>query len=135
MEMGKFTALVVDSDSTHAATVAHMLRSKGYRVEKIYDGWSALMTLMSEMPDLLILKPHLPIVSGAEIATYVRTGERCRRTRIVVVSHQPVEGRLRRLADVICDEATVGQEISHLLPRTVDSPGVTSSDGSRFRGK
>lgn len=131
MNVKRLTALVVEENSARAAQLAQVVRSKGYRVEESYDGWSALMTLMSDIPDLLILKPQLPIVSGAEIAAYVRTGNRRGRVRIVIVSQEPVNGRLRELADAVCEGVVEWLEVPRLLTEAIDHAGAPSRAGGR----
>ena len=66
--------LIVDDDEKLADTLAHGLRLKGYAVDVLYDGKSALtrISVHSKDYDLVILDLMLPFVSGDEICKTVR---------------------------------------------------------------
>ena len=66
--------LIVDDEEKLADTLARGLRLKGYAVDVLYDGKSALtrISVHSKDYDLVILDLMLPFVSGDEICKTVR---------------------------------------------------------------
>jgi len=66
------TVLVVDDDREIARLVRAYLEQAGYRALCAYDGATALRTLRTERPDLLILDLMLPDRDGLEIARQLR---------------------------------------------------------------
>ena len=66
--------LIVDDEEKLADTLARGLRLKGYTVDVLYDGKSALtrISVHSKDYDLVILDLMLPFVSGDEICKTVR---------------------------------------------------------------
>ena len=66
------TVLVVDDDREIARLVRAYLEQAGYRALCAHDGATALRTLRTERPDLLILDLMLPDRDGLEIARQLR---------------------------------------------------------------
>ncbi len=64
--------LVVDDDETIRTTLSMVLSEHGYRVRSAEDGFSALLEIRSELPDLIVSDLHMPGMSGFELLTVVR---------------------------------------------------------------
>jgi len=64
--------LVVDDYSAIRATQARILRSAGYEVSTAEDGFSALLLLQGNLPDLIISGLNMPNMSGFEFLSVVR---------------------------------------------------------------
>ncbi len=62
-----FRVLIVDDDPDMAAFLARLLASAGMGVDTVYDGKSALASVLSRAPDLILLDVMLPDMSGFEI--------------------------------------------------------------------
>ena len=80
--------LIVDDEPAILATMAPMLRSRGYEVTTAMSGAAALEAVERTNPDLMILDLGLPDLSGVEVCRLVRDG---RATPIIVVSARGAE--------------------------------------------
>ncbi|MCU1479904.1 MAG: DNA-binding response regulator [Subtercola sp.] len=64
--------LVVEDDPTVSEVAATYLRSAGFVVDTVIDGFSALALIERRMPDLIVLDRMLPGVDGVEVCRRVR---------------------------------------------------------------
>jgi two-component system, OmpR family, response regulator len=62
-----FRVLVVDDDPDMAGFLARLLKASGMAVETVGDGKSALASVASRPPDLILLDVMLPDMSGFPI--------------------------------------------------------------------
>src|SRR5262245_66516678 len=81
--------LVVDDEPNILATLAPLLRSRGYEVSTAMTGRAAVEAVERENPDLMVLDLGLPDMDGVEVTRLVRDG---RTTPIVVLSGRGAEG-------------------------------------------
>lgn len=75
--------LVVDDEPAILATVAPLLRSRGYEVSTAMGGRAALDLIARESPDVIILDLGLPDIDGVEVCRLIRDGNQ---TPILVLS-------------------------------------------------
>ena len=93
--------LVVDDEPNIIATVAPLLRARGYEVFSAMTGRAALEAVERDKPDLLVLDLGLPDLDGAEV---------CRRVRettgipILVLSARGAEGDKVKALDAGADD-------------------------------
>ena len=93
--------LVVDDEPNIIATVAPLLRARGYDVFSAMTGRAALEAVERDKPDLMVLDLGLPDLDGAEV---------CRRVRetagipILVLSARGAEGDKVRALDAGADD-------------------------------
>ena len=80
------TVLVVDDEEDLADTVEALLRAKGYRVFKVYDGKSALRAALDLQPDLVLLDYELPEMDGLEVICRLREHEDLREMPVLLAS-------------------------------------------------
>lgn len=64
--------LVVEDDDGIGELIVDLLRSEGYRAERVSDGRAAIAALHAERPLALIVDMGLPLVSGGEVARVSR---------------------------------------------------------------
>jgi two-component system KDP operon response regulator KdpE len=93
--------LVVDDEPNILATLAPLLRSRGYEVSTAMTGRGAVEAVEREDPDLLVLDLGLPDMDGVEVTRLVRDG---RATPIVVLSARGAEGDKVRALDAGADD-------------------------------
>ena len=93
--------LVVDDEPNILATLAPLLRSKGYEVSTAMTGRGAVEAVERENPDLMVLDLGLPDMDGVEVTRLVRDG---RTTPIVVLSARGAEGDKVRALDAGADD-------------------------------
>ena len=93
--------LVVDDEPNILATLAPLLRTRGYEVSTAMSGRAALESVERENPDLIVLDLGLPDIDGVEVTRLVRDG---RATPIVVLSARETEGDKVRALDCGADD-------------------------------
>ncbi len=93
--------LVVDDEPNILATLAPLLRSRGYEVSTAMTGRGAVEAVERENPDLMVLDLGLPDIDGVEVTRLVRDG---RATPIVVLSARGAEGDKVRALDAGADD-------------------------------
>ena len=69
----KARVLVVDDDPAVRATLGMYLMSAGYDVATADDGITAVAHLSKAIPDLLVTDLNMPIMSGIELISHMRT--------------------------------------------------------------
>jgi len=80
--------LVVDDEPAILATMAPLLRSRGYEVSTAMSGKAALESVERLDPDLVVLDLGLPDLDGVEVCRLLRDG---RSTPIIVLSARGAE--------------------------------------------
>jgi two-component system KDP operon response regulator KdpE len=80
--------LIVDDEPSIVATMAPMLRARGYEVTTAMSGKACLSKLEGVSPDVIILDLGLPDMDGLEVCRLVRDG---RSTPILVLSARGAE--------------------------------------------
>jgi CheY-like chemotaxis protein len=68
----KAKILVVDDEHPIRSTLSLILTESGYQVRCANDGFSALLELRGEVPDLIVSDLNMPGMSGFELLTVVR---------------------------------------------------------------
>jgi len=64
--------VIADSDSTWVESMVRLLETEGYRVLAARNGVDALYQTRMRRPDLLLLNPDLPQLSGWEVCRRVK---------------------------------------------------------------
>lgn len=80
--------LIVDDEPTILATMAPLLRARGYTVATATSGYGALDAVARTSPDLVILDLGLPDLDGVDVCRRLREG---RNLPIVVLSARDAE--------------------------------------------
>jgi two-component system KDP operon response regulator KdpE len=93
--------LIVDDEPNIIATVAPLLRARGYDVLSAMSGRAALETMERDTPDLLVLDLGLPDIDGVEICRQVRHGSS---VPILVLSARGAEGDKVNALDAGADD-------------------------------
>lgn len=84
--MSKQRILVVDDDKSIVKVVRSYLEQAGYEVRVAHDGSTALHSLRSEKPDLLVLDLMLPDRDGWEITRIIRADATLGATPIIMLT-------------------------------------------------
>jgi two-component system KDP operon response regulator KdpE len=93
--------LVVDDEPNLIATIAPLLRARGYEVFPAMTGRGALDTVEREKPDLIVLDLGLPDIDGVDVCLQVR---RSSSVPIIVLSARGAEGDKVRALDAGADD-------------------------------
>ena len=78
--------LIVEDGETLFKLESTLLSLKGYEVNEVMDGPSALEAMVSMKPDLVILDVMLPCIDGYEVCRQIKTNEETRHIPVVMVS-------------------------------------------------
>lgn len=93
--------LIVDDEPSILATMAPLLRSRGYEVLTAMSGGAAIESHERDKPDLIVLDLGLPDTDGIEVCRVVREHSS---TPIVVLSARGAEGDKVRALDAGADD-------------------------------
>lgn len=93
--------LIVDDEPNILATVAPLLRARGYEVYSAMSGRAALEALERDKPDLIVLDLGLPDIDGVEVSRLVRETSN---VPILVLSARGAEGDKVRALDAGADD-------------------------------
>ena len=93
--------LVVDDEPSILATMAPLLRTRGYDVITAMNGRAALELIDRDKPDLIVLDLGLPDVEGVEVCRSVREQSS---TPIIILSARGAEGDKVRALDAGADD-------------------------------
>jgi two-component system KDP operon response regulator KdpE len=93
--------LVVDDEPNILATIAPLLRARGYDVLSAMTGRAALEAVERDKPDLVVLDLGLPDLDGVEVCRHVRQDSG---VPILVLSARGAEGDKVRALDAGADD-------------------------------
>jgi CheY-like chemotaxis protein len=99
--MEKPLAIIVEDDEDLTNLFTEAVRAAGYVAQSFRQGDQALTCLAETTPDLIVLDLHLPGVTGPQILKHLRSDERLKGIRVIVVSADV------RLAEYYRDRATI----------------------------
>ncbi len=78
--------LIVEDERDLADLLKFNLERSGYRAATVHDGKSALRSIETERPDLVILDVMIPELSGTEVASRIRTNPSTTKLPIVMLT-------------------------------------------------
>ncbi len=95
-EAHAFRVLVVDDDPDMGAYLALLLKKEGMRADIVEDGDTAMMRVMTDPPDLILLDVMMPGLSGFEICQRLKSEEATALIPIVLITGlEDQESRVR----------------------------------------
>jgi cyclic di-GMP phosphodiesterase len=101
---GPATILIAEADESDRLFYTQLFRAEGYAVDVAFDGSSALASVSSRPPDVLIIAVDLPGHDGFEVCRRIKQNSTTRLTPIILLT--AIDHRARRLAgfDIGADE-------------------------------
>lgn len=96
---GAPSVLVVDSDAAQLVRVVRLLRGRGFHVSQADRGLQALSLLRADPPGLLILETQLSEINGFDLVRKVKSNERYRHIRTIVISESYWGGALQKICE------------------------------------
>ena len=78
--------LIVEDEESIVASLEFLMRQCGYRTHVARDGEAAVQSLEAFMPDLVLLDIMLPGRSGFEVCHAIRSDQRLRDTRVLMLT-------------------------------------------------
>ena len=96
-----FRVLLVDDEPAILATVAPLLRARGYEVSTAMSGTAGLKAVQRTTPDVILLDLGLPDIDGVEVCRIIRDGAL---TPIIVLSARGAEAEKVKALDAGADD-------------------------------
>jgi two-component system KDP operon response regulator KdpE len=96
-----FRVLLVDDEPAILATVAPLLRARGYEVSTAMSGTAGLEAVQRTTPDVILLDLGLPDIDGVEVCRIIRDGAL---TPIIVLSARGAEAEKVKALDAGADD-------------------------------
>ena len=78
--------LIVEDEAALVTMLRYNLESEGYRVSEAVDGEEAILLVIEEPPDLILLDWMLPSLSGIEVCRRIRRNESARDVPIIMLT-------------------------------------------------
>jgi CheY-like chemotaxis protein len=125
METKPISVLVIDGDAASRNFLAAMLSNNGYKVLLASLGREGLISAWRDQPNIIILDPILPDLTGLELVTRLRQDRRTSDVMLIALSRLEDSMERNDLLKAGCNEYLVKssqtpQEIMNLLPRPVN---------------
>ena len=86
MSQSKPHVLIVEDEPALVTMLRYNLESEGYRVSEAVDGEEAILLVIEEPPDLILLDWMLPSLSGIEVCRRIRRNESARDVPIIILT-------------------------------------------------
>lgn len=78
--------LIVEDEAALVTMLRYNLESEGYRVSEAVDGEEAILLVIEEPPDLILLDWMLPSLSGIEVCRRIRRNDSARDVPIIMLT-------------------------------------------------
>ncbi len=82
------TILIADEDITWVNSMARLLEREGYRILRTRTGVDALYQARMRRPDLILLEPDLPQLSGWQVCRELKKFPDMRSVKVVMLTRQ-----------------------------------------------
>jgi DNA-binding response OmpR family regulator len=95
-------AFIIDDNRDISELFATALQAAEYETEIFVEGSAALKRLRESAPSVIVLDLQLPDIPGMEILETIRTDDRLRGSRVIVVTgEQQMSKSVGRMADLV----------------------------------
>ena len=78
--------LIIEDNQNQAATLMHLLNSRGYEIRAVYDGSTGLVAISEFRPDFALIDIGLPGIHGYELARLIREDNNLDRTVLIAIT-------------------------------------------------
>jgi CheY-like chemotaxis protein len=121
--------LLVDDDRPVCLGLGQLLRARGYEVEELHDGSSALERLAHEpRPDLVLLDYEMPGLDGQEVLRSLRADARLANLPVLLATASRIDlSRLERISGLLhkpYPRQVLFEMIAHLLGQAGKAPSA-----------
>jgi CheY-like chemotaxis protein len=116
-----YSALIIEDDKELGEIFADILFMDGWQAELVQDGPSALKILETRIPDVIMLDMHLPMMSGPEILHCIRSDERWKKIKVMVVTADAFVGKfMEEEADMVLIKPVTMDQLTGLTKRLIE---------------
>ena len=95
--------LVVEDQEDNRQILRDLLGSNGYDLIEAWDGETALTTLASQRPDLILMDIQLPGIDGYEVTRRIKADPGLRAIPIIAVTSYALSGDAEKAFEAGCD--------------------------------
>ena len=122
----KRAVLIVDDDTASRETLAHLLRTQGYRSSQAENGLQALEQLEAAIspPDLILLDLDMPVMNGREFLSRLAYLQCIARPIVIIITGQDPRG-IPGAAAVLRKPVSISQLLGLMQDLTRSQNGVT----------
>ncbi|HEX4354961.1 MAG TPA: response regulator [Polyangiales bacterium] len=117
--MADASVLIVDDNPANLKLAAYLLSSKGYAVDTAVDAETALASLKTRKPDLIMLDLHMPGMDGLALTRSLRSDPNTCDIRILAVTADAMRGDDLRALAAGCDGYVAKPIDTRILPALV----------------
>jgi pilus assembly protein CpaE len=134
METKLTTILVIDGDPTSCSYLARKLTKNGYRVITASLGREGLISAWKDLPDLAIMDPALPDITGLELISRVRQDRRTGNLPFIALTGKENPQEMSALLAAGCSEYLVKssdtlERVLDIIPRVLNVDQKPSNKG------
>ena len=112
--------LVVDDITTNITLIKALLKGKNYEVLVAQSGTQALEIAQQQHPDLILLDIMMPIMDGYEVLARLRSDEKTKDIRIVILSALANESDIKNAMELGADAYLTKPVIAQKLYETLE---------------
>ncbi|NEP07483.1 MAG: response regulator, partial [Okeania sp. SIO4D6] len=80
------TILIVDDQLSNLKILATLLKDNNYKVKKAIDGESALISIETDTPDLILLDIKMPDLNGYEVCERLKEHPKTKDVPVIFIS-------------------------------------------------
>lgn len=114
--------LIVEDDADQCDPLARFLQGKGHKVDCVPNGKAALVEIINNAPDLIILDLFMPEVDGAGLLEIMRSYLRLQSLPVIVWTALPDSPSVERARHLKVNDVLVKTKASHEdIARAVES--------------
>ena len=96
--------MVVEDQEDNRQILRDLLGSVGYDLIEAWDGETALTTLASQRPDLILMDIQLPGIDGYEVTRRIKADPGLRGIPIIAVTSYALSGEEKKARAAGCDD-------------------------------
>lgn len=111
--------LIVDDNVTNLKLVAYLMRAKGYEVTTAVDAETALESVRSRKPRLILMDLQLPGTDGLELTRRLKADPETQSIKIIAVTAYAMKGDQDRAFAAGCDDYVTKPIDTRTLPETI----------------
>ena len=96
--------LVVEDNELNIDMLERRLKKRGYEVVVAVDGADACEKAQSELPDLILMDMHLPVIDGWEATRRIKADTQTSAIPIIALTADAMSGDREKALEAGCDE-------------------------------
>ena len=111
--------LIVDDNAINLKLVAYLMKANGYTVETALDAESAIESIRTNHPDVILMDIQLPGIDGLELTRRLKADPKTRDIVIVAVTAYAMKGDQAKALAAGCDDYITKPIDTRTLPETI----------------